>query len=246
MTVSEFYSRQQKGEIAKTTQISHNAYTNYFEEELKKGRDIIVICLSSGLSASFSAAQLVAEKMMKEYPERKIYCIDSISATLAEGVLVYAAVQKKRAGLPVDEVAEWLKANNAKAAHLFTVDELDSLKRGGRISAATAAIGSMLNIKPVLHISGEGKIVSVNKARGRKKSLELLAEMFKKQYDPSFGLPVYIGHGAVPEDAQHLKELVIAGGAVAAGDIRFGQVGPVIGAHSGPSIVGIFFFGDNR
>ena len=246
LSVQEFYSRQQKGENAKTSQITPSTYVGFFEHAAKNGKDVVLICLSSGLSASYGASKVAAEKVMKDYPDRKIYCIDSLSATLGEGLLVCAAARKRQEGLSAAELAAWLEEHRKMIVHCFTVDELETLKRGGRVSAATAAIGSMLNIKPILVINEEGKIVPSTKVRGRKKSLEVIAEMFLRKYQPIEGMPAFIGYGTALEDAKHMKDLLVAGGRVGADDVVLGHVGPVVGAHTGQTIIAVLFFGNAR
>ncbi len=244
ISIAEFYERLIAGEVAKTSQINAEVYRHYFEEELKKGRDVIYISLSSGLSGSVGVAIVTAEKLQAEYPDRKVICVDSLCASAGEGLLTYTAVQKKRQGLTIEQLAAWLEENKKDMAHWVTVDELSYLQRGGRIGTAAAAVGTMLNIKPIIHVNGEGKLVSVNKVRGRKKSLEVLAEALKANRTDGPSDPVFIGYGTAAEDALYLRNLIMEGEGPQ--DVRLMPIGPVIGAHTGPSVIAVFFFGDTK
>ncbi len=244
ISIAEFYDRLVEGEVAKTSQINARVYRQYFEEELKQGRDVIYISLSSGLSGSVGVAIVTAQELREEYPDRKVICVDSLCASAGEGLLTYTAVQKKRQGMTLGQLAAWLEEHKKSMAHWVAVDELSYLQRGGRISTAAAAVGTMLNIKPIIHINGEGKLVSVNKVRGRKKSLEVLAEALKDNRTDGPSDPVFIGYGTAYEDAVYLKELIMEGEGPK--DVRLFAIGPVIGAHTGPSIIAVFFFGDTR
>ena len=239
-----FYEHLDKGEVARTAQVTSTLFYQYFEEEFKKGRDVILISFSSGLSKSFEASLVCAEKMKTDYPDRKLYCIDSLCASGGHGLLVYTAVQKQRQGMTVDELASWLQANATNMAHWVTVDELNTLLRGGRISKTSATVGTMLNIKPIIHIDGEGHLIAVNKVRGRKKSMETLAQMLRENRTDGPDDPVFIGYGKSLEDANYLRDLIMADGGPQ--DVRLLHVGPVIGAHTGPSVVAAFFFGDRK
>ena len=240
----EFYGHLSRGETARTAQVTTNTYYQYFEKELNAGNDIILISFSSGLSKSYEASVLCAEKLKGEFPDRKVYCIDSLCAAGGHGLLVYAAVRKQKLGMPVDELADWVEKNKMNMAHWVTVDELDTLLRGGRVSKTSATVGSLLNIKPIIHVDHEGKLIPVNKVRGRKKSLELMARMCRENADRAPDEVVFLGHGTDIEGANLLRDMIMADGGPQ--DVRLMYIGPVIGAHTGPTVITLFFFGDKR
>jgi len=245
ISIEEFYERMAKGEVARTSQINTNTYAQFFGEELENGRDILLISFSSGLSKSTEFAFACAEKMRADYPERKINVVDSLCASVGEALLVYAAAQKKKEGMTVDELAEWVETNKWLLSHWVTVDDLTYLQRGGRISAASAVVGTVLNIKPIIYVNEEGKLISVNKVRGRKKSLDTLNEMMQERWAGGGRRePVFIGYGTELDDALYLKEQLTAGDGPQ--DVHVYHIGPVIGAHTGPSVVAVFGFGDKR
>ena len=245
ITALEFYEHLAKGDIARTSQINASTYNQYLEVELKKGNDVILISFSSALSKNTEVAMSCTEKLRGEYPDRKIHCIDSLCASLGEALLVYAAAQKKQQGMAIGDLAEWVEANKWHIAHWVTVDDLSYLHRGGRISVTSAAVGTMLNIKPIIYVNDEGKLININKVRGRKKSLDTLVETTREKWiGGGRQEPVFIGYGAVDEDAAYLKDKLMAGDGPK--DVRVSYIGPVIGAHTGPTVVAIFCFGDKR
>ena len=240
----QFYDRMRKGEMVDTSLIDMSTCRDIFEGILRRGNDVLYIGFSSALSGSYNAGAMVAESLRGAYPERRIATIDSLSASMGEGLLVYYAAEQRRDGKSMDEVSDWLIENRLHLCHWFTVDDLFHLKRGGRISAATALVGTMLGVKPVLHVDDEGKLVSAGKARGRRKSLEALVdEMEKTCTDPTEQL-VCISHGDCVEDAQHVERLVRE--RLKVKDVQINYVDPVIGAHSGPGTVALFFLGVRR
>ncbi|MCL1805271.1 MAG: DegV family protein [Clostridiales bacterium] len=245
ITVEEFYERMKKGEVARTSQINTNTYAQFFGEELSKGRDVLLISFSSGLSKSTEYAFACAEKMVAEHPERKIRVVDTLCASLGEALMVYAAAMKQKEGMGIDELADWVETNKWLLAHWVTVDDLSYLQRGGRISAASAVVGTVLNIKPIIFVNDEGKLISVNKVRGRKKSLDTLHETIRERWSGgSREEPVFIGYGTELDDALYLKEQLMAGDGPK--DVHVYHIGPVIGAHTGPSVIAVFSFGDKR
>ncbi|MDR1193121.1 MAG: DegV family protein [Peptococcaceae bacterium] len=244
ISTAEFYRRQMAGEDAHTSQINIAVYQQYFEAEMKAGRDVLYIGFSSALSSSFSAAVNCAERLREAYPERKLFCVDSLCASAGEGLLVYAAAQKKKAGMDIDTLAAWTEREKARSCQWFTVEELSYLHKGGRVSTTVAVVGTMLNIKPILHVSDEGKLVNVSKARGRKKSLDTLAEIVARDRRDEPEGPVFVGCGTKDEDVAYLRERIMA--LAGAKNVWFVPVGPVIGAHTGPTVITAFFFGDKR
>lgn len=240
----DFYANIRSGEDCTTSAVNMEAFASAMEPVLQSGKDVLCIAFSSGLSNTYNAAKLACEELAQKYPERKIYAVDTLCASLGEGLLVYLAVQEKRKGKSIDELRSWLEATKLHLCHWFTVEDLNHLKRGGRISAATALIGTMLNIKPVLHVDDEGHLINVGKSRGRRASLSALVDhMAETAIDPASQV-VFISHGDSQQDADFVAEEVKR---------RFGvkkvvtnYVGPVIGAHSGPGTIALFFLGTHR
>ena len=244
--LKNFYDKMRAGSMTKTQQASIEDTEKIFREILKQGKDILHVAFSSGLSGTANAARLAAENMMEEFPERKVIVIDSLCASLGQGLLVDYALKLQQQGKTMEETAKWLEDHIQNICHLFTVEDLKYLQRGGRISKTTALVGTMIGIKPVLHVDPEGKLVSISKVRGRKQSIQALVnkmeENIGKYRDEK--QPIFISHGDCIEDANYLAELVKE---------RFGydeflinDVGPTIGAHSGPGTLALFFMGETR
>lgn len=242
--LKQFYERLRQGEVAETSLITVRDCQNVFESILKEGKDLLYIGFSSALSGTYNAAAMVARDLREAYPGRKIYAIDSLAASMGQGLLVYHAAEQKLAGKSIEEIRDWLLENKLRLCHWFTVDDLLYLKRGGRISAAAAAIGTILSVKPVMHVDDEGKLVPVSKVRGRRRSLAALVdEMEKTCTDPTEQM-VFISHGDSMEDARYVEKLVRE--RLNVKDVRINYVDPVIGAHSGPGTVALFFLGTKR
>lgn len=244
--LKNFYDKMRAGSMTKTQQASIEDTEKVFREILKEGKDILHIAFSSGLSGTANAARLAAENMMEEFPGRKIIVIDSLCASLGQGLLVDYALKLQRQGKTMEETAKWLEDHIQNICHLFTVEDLKYLQRGGRISKTTALVGTMIGIKPVLHVDPEGKLVSISKVRGRKQSIQALVNKMEENIGKYRGekQPIFISHGDCIEDANYLAELVKE---------RFGydeflinDVGPTIGAHSGPGTLALFFMGETR
>ncbi|MGB8450962.1 MAG: DegV family protein [Anaerocolumna sp.] len=244
MDIHEFYQHLRKGEKAVTSLINTEAFLEFFEAILKEGSDILYIAFSSGLSGTYNSSQLAREELLEQYKDSKIICIDSKAASAGEGLLVYSAVKKKEEGLNIDELSNWLEQNIHKLCHWFTVDDLNHLKRGGRVSAFSAGIGTALNVKPILHVDDEGHLMTREKVRGRKKSLYALLDHMIDTFTPANNPAVFIGHGDSLEDAEFLAQLIRDKFAVK--DIIINPIGPVIGTHSGPGTIALFFFGTGR
>ena len=229
-----------------TSQVNPERVRALFEPYLKEGKDILHIAFSSGLSGTFNSCRIAAQELMEEYPERKIRVVDSLAASLGQGLLVYLAQRRKEEGADFDSVAQWTEEHKKNIVHLFTVDDLNHLYRGGRVSRTTAILGGMLNIKPILHVDDEGKLIPIGKVRGRKKSLlELVTLMdtkigsYAKSCDTNF-----IIHGDCREEAEFLAAKVKEKYHITTELIN--DVGAVIGAHSGPGTMALFFVGDVR
>ena len=243
MPPREFYRRMRGGEIAKTAAVNIESFLSAFEEHLSSGHDILYIGFSSGLSSTYASGRKAAEMLLGKYPGRKIYTVDSLSASAGEGLLVRLACERRDGGATLEECAEYLEGVKRKIAHWFTVDDLVYLNRGGRISSATAFVGNALGIKPILHVNNEGRLVSVSRVRGRKKSLAALAEKYGRTAEHPERGPVYISCADCEEDARALAKMI---GAYGAEVELITSVGPVIGSHAGPGTLALFFIGKER
>ena len=244
MDLHEFYDRMRAGQMSTTTQINCTMYNSYFEPVLKDGKDILYICFSSGLSGTYQAAQIAISDLAEKYPKNKVVCVDSRAATLGEGLLVISAVQKKREGTPLDELAHWVENSSFHVCHWFTVDDLNHLRRGGRISAVSAVAGSALGIKPILHVDNAGCLVPVSKVRGRKNALNDLVNRMEKSCVCPKEQVAFIVHGDCLDDANYVADLIKE--RLHVKDIVINFVGPIIGTHTGPGIVGLIFFGTEK
>ncbi len=242
--IKDFYRQLREGKSAKTSAANYEDLTRTLEEIASQGRDVLYIAFSSGLSSTAGTATLVAGELSEKYPDRKIFVVDSLSASLGYGLLVYLAARQRADGKSIEQVRDFVEENKLHLCHWFTVDDLHHLKRGGRVSAATAAIGTMLSIKPVLHVDDAGHLINVSKARGRKASLAALVEQMEKTAVDPAAQTVFISHGDALEDAQLIAQMVREKMGVQ--DIQMGYIGPVIGAHSGPGTIALFFLGTQR
>ncbi len=232
------------GETASTSAANPENWAAAIEPVLKQGEDVLVLAFSSGLSTTYQSAMIAAADLQEAYPQRKIRVVDTLSASLGQGLLVWYACQKKEEGLSLDELADWCEENRFKLCHWFTVDDLMYLKRGGRISATTALLGTMLNIKPVLHMDDEGHLINVTKVRGRKASIDALAAKVGTLGIPGANDTMFICHGDCIEDAEYLKKRLIE--LYGTKNVMIGYVGAVIGSHSGPGTLAVFFLGEHR
>jgi DegV family protein with EDD domain len=244
LPIHDYYERLRAGEPAQTAAVNVDSFVGAIEPLLRGGKDVLVPAFSSGLSNTCNAARIACEELAKKYPERKVLCVDTLAASLGEGMLIYYAVQEKRAGKSIEEVRGWLEQNRLRQCHWFTVDDLKHLKRGGRISPAVAFIGGMLNFKPVMHMDDAGHLAAVGKARGRKASLDALVDhMEQTAVDPK-EQTVFLSHGDTPEDAEYVASEVKR--RLGVSRVIINDVGPVIGTHSGPGTMALFFFGTHR
>lgn len=241
---SEFYSRIRGGETATTSAVSVGDFEVKMREILAAGKDILYIGFSSALSTTYQSAAIAAEELRGEFPQATIQVVDSLCASQGQGLLVYLCAQQKKAGKSLEEVYTFAEETKLHVCHWFTVDDLNHLKRGGRISAATALFGTMLSIKPVMHVDDAGCLTPVSKARGRKASLlALLEQMEKTAVDPQ-NQTIFITHGDCLEDAQFVANEITKRFGIT--DIHINYVGPVIGNHSGPGTMALFFIGEHR
>jgi len=242
--LSDFYQDMRNGTVFQTSAVNPSECRVIFEEELHSGRDIIHIAFSSGLSISSHSAELAAKDMANEYASRRITVVDSLCASAGQGLLVYLAVQKKKEGADFDTLVRYLSETAPKVCHWFTVDDLKYLKRGGRISAAAAFAATVLNIKPIMHVDDAGHLVGVSKVRGRKQAVKALAEKYQQlAEDPENGV-FFISHGDCMEDALLLEERIRQ--KCGSGSAFLTDIGPVIGSHSGPGTLALFFIGRKR
>jgi len=239
-----FYDKLRNKENIKTSLINVDEFSASFEEILKNGEDILAILISSGISGTYQAAKIAADDLSEKYPERKIIVIDSLSASIGHGLLVYYAAMLEREGKTIDEVAQFVNDNRLKMVHKFTVDDLFFLKRGGRLSGGVAIIGTILQIKPLLHVNDEGKLIAQDKVNGRKKSLNNIFEEFKRNVVDPENQVVAICHGDCIDDAEYLANKIRSECKVK--DIIINYCDPVLGAHAGPGVVALFYFADKR
>lgn len=242
--LKDLFDGLRKGESASTSAINPTGWESAIEPILAAGEDVLVLTFSSGLSATYQSAVIAAEELREKYPQRKILVVDTLCASLGQGLFVWYACKKRDEGLSLEELAAWCEDNRLKLCHWFTVDDLMCLKRGGRISGTTALLGTMLQIKPVLHVDDEGHLVSVAKARGRKASIHALADKMGQTATPNANDTVFICHGDCLEDAEYLGQLVKERYGVK--DVLIYYVGAVIGSHSGPGTLALFFLGEHR
>ena len=240
----EFYKRIRAGKLATTSAVNVGQFQDAMRRVLESGRDIVCVCFSSALSTTYQSAVIAAEDLRAEFPEAEIHVVDSLSASLGQGLLLYLAVEQKRKGLTAAELAKWVEDNRLTVCHWFTVDDLNFLKRGGRVSATTALLGTMLSIKPIMHTPDEGKLVPVSKARGRKAAIAALLDKIEALGIHPEKQTMFICHADCEEDAKAVAQTI---------QDRFGTptvhinyIGPVIGSHTGPNTMGIFFVGTQR
>lgn len=237
-----FYKMLRDGEMATTSAVNVAEYTNMLEPLLQAGKDVLVLAFSSGLSTTYQSSVIAVNELAEQYPDRKIYTVDTLCASLGQGLLVWHAVQEQKKGKSIEEVRDWVEENKLHLCHWFTVDDLHFLKRGGRISAATAVVGTMLSIKPVLHVDDEGHLISMGKARGRGASLTALVDHMEQTVTDVD--TVFISHGDCLADAEKVAADVKK--RFGTKDVVINNVGPVIGAHSGPGTLALFFLGTKR
>ena len=240
--VKAFYDELRTGVTASTSAVNPDGWSIPMEEALKAGQDVLVLAFSSGLSTTYQSAVIAAKELRDIYPNRKIHVVDTLCAALGQGLLVWHACKRRDEGMDIDSLHCWVEEHKLNICHWVTVDDLSHLKRGGRISAATAVVGTMLNIKPIIYVDNDGHLINTAKVRGRKAAMELLAS---KLAETATDLDtVFIAHGDCPEDAAQLEALVKEKHGVK--NVITGYVGPVIGAHTGPGVLVLFFLGTHR
>lgn len=244
ISIKDFYDRMRRGDCAKTAAINADTFQRAFEPFLQLGKDILYVAFSSGLSTTINSAHMAAQELMENYPERKILIVDTLAASAGVGLMVYLAVQKKQEGTSVEKNAAYLRSLTPHNCVWFTVDDLEYLKRGGRVNPAVAFVGGLMGIKPVLQMDDEGHLVKVYTARGRKKAIEALADRYRELAYDDHESPVFISHADCAEDANQLANLLNQRHGVKVELIE--DVGPVIGSHAGPGTLALFFVGKHR
>ena len=244
MDPHEFYELLRHGEMGKTSAVNTQDYVDIMTPILEAGQDVLVLAFSSGLSTTYQSSVIAAEELKEKYPDRKIYTVDTLAASLGQGLLVWYASNMRAEGKSIEEVRDWVEENKNHLAHWFTVNDLHHLKRGGRVSAATALVGTMLSIKPVLHVDNEGHLINMSKARGRAAALKALVDKMEETAIDPANQTIFISHGDSLEDANKVAAMIKE---------RFGAevkvidyVGPVIGCHAGPGVIALFFLGSEK
>ena len=241
--VQAFYAGMRSGEVPTTSAVNPEGWVSVIRPVLDQGQDALVLAFSGGLSTTYQSAVIAATELSEQYPHRQIRVVDTASAALGQGLLVYYACKKRDDGLSLEQLAAWVEENKPHVAHWFTVDDLVYLKRGGRVSTATAVVGTMLQIKPVLHVDDEGRLVSMVKARGRKASMEALVKKFDELGEGFANDIVFICHADCIDDAKKLEQLMLQRGVK---EVYIGNLGAVIGSHAGPGTLALFFLGKHR
>lgn len=241
---AEFYGAMRNGAKSTTAAPNVDQFATAMEEGLSQGKDVLYIGFSSGLSGTFNAGRLAAEEMQEKYPDRKIYAIDTLCAAEGEGLLCWYAAHMRDAGKSIEEVRDWVKANMMKVNHWVTVDDLKYLRAGGRISATTAVVGTMLNIKPIIRMDEAGKLESVGKVRGRKAAIKALLDYAKTRATNPQDQVMFINHAECEDEAVALADMLKT--QLHVKDVVINTLGPVIGSHTGPGLLVVFFLGEHR
>lgn len=239
-----FYQQLRDGANAKTAAMTPGYFAEHAKESLKEGKDILYIGFTSGLSVTYHNGAMMLEELQEKYPERKMLAIDTLCASVGEGLLVHYAALQREAGASMEKIYEGVMAMKDKIHHQVTVDDLFFLQRGGRISAATAIAGSVLGVKPMIHVTEEGKLDTIGKIRGRKSAMKELVNKMKSNADVDRWNYVFISHGDCEEDATRVKEMVEEGFPQA--QVIISDVGPVIGAHTGPGVIALCYLGKTQ
>lgn len=239
-----FYDLLRQGEMGKTSALNAHDYIEIMTPHLDAGQDVLVLGFSSGLSTTYQSSVIAVEELKEKYPDRKIYTVDTLAASLGQGLLVWYASKLRAEGKSIEEVRDWVEEHKLNLAHWFTVDDLNHLKRGGRVSAATALVGTMLSIKPVLHVDDEGHLISMSKVRGRAASLKALVDKMEEDAIDPASQTIFISHGDSEADARKVADMVKDRFGVEVKVIDY--VGPVIGCHAGPGVIALFYLGRKR
>lgn len=244
LSYKDFYNKMREGATPTTSQINAHEFEEEFIKYIKNGDSIIYISLSSNLSGTFNSANIAKNNLMDEYPNANIYLVDSLSVSVGQGLLVAKACEMRDSGIGAEEIVNWLEENKRKVIHSILIDDLNHLKRGGRISGATAAIGGLLNIKPTLFLDDEGKLIQGEKIKGKKKALRFLVNEVREKAVDTENEILYICHGDCLEEAETLRDMILE--EVKFKNVIISYVGNVIGAHAGPGVLAAVFLGSNR
>lgn len=244
LSYKDFYRQMREGSTPTTSQVNAHEFEEEFIKHVKNGDSIICITISSALSGTFNSANIARNNILEEYPEAKIELVDSLSVSMGQGLLVLKACEMKDNGKSIEEIVQWLEDNKRKIIHSILIDDLNHLKRGGRISGATATIGGLLNIKPSAYIDDEGKLVQGEKIKGKKKALKFLANEVKERVINDENEVIYICHGDCLEDAESLRDIILQ--EVKLKDVIINYIGNVVGAHAGPGVLAVVYLGKNR
>ncbi|WP_289128245.1 DegV family protein [uncultured Clostridium sp.] len=244
LSYKDFYNKMREGATPTTSQINAHEFEEEFIKYIKNGDSIIYISLSSSLSGTFNSANIAKNNLMNEYPNANIYLVDSLSVSVGQGLLVAKACEMRDSGIGAEEIVNWLEENKRKVIHSILIDDLNHLKRGGRISGATAAIGGLLNIKPTLFLDDEGKLIQGEKIKGKKKALRFLVNEVREKAVDTENEILYICHGDCLEEAETLRDMILE--EVKFKNVIINYVGNVIGAHAGPGVLAAVFLGSNR
>ena len=244
MSYREFYDRLRQGEMPTTAQVTVNQASAMMEKFLQRGKDILYFAFSSGLSGTYESGMVADRDLSEKYPERKIRVIDSLCASLGQGLMLHKLVKMRDAGKSMDELADWAEANKLHLAHIVTVEDLMHLHRGGRISKASAVMGGMLGIKPMIHMNNEGKLITIGKVRGRKASLEAIVDIMAKAVGNTPNDEFFVCHSDCYEEAEYVAKL--ASKRFGINDYRIHYIGPVIGSHTGPGTIALFMMAEHR
>lgn len=244
MSIPEFYDRMRNGAIAVTAAANVAELTDGMEPHLRQGRDVLFLCFSSALSSTRDACVIAADELREKYPERKIYTVDTLAASAGQGLLVLLAGRRQKSGASIEEVRDFVEDTKLHMAHWFTVDDLTYLKRGGRVSPTAAALGTMLNIKPVLHVDDEGRLIPMEKVRGRKAALSALVKQLRETVIHPEDQTMMISQACCREEAEDLRESILA--EFHPKEVLIVDLGPIIGAHTGPGLMALFFLAEHR
>ncbi len=244
LSAKEFFAKLREGKMSVTSQVNPEEAAELLEPYLKEGKDILHLGFSSGLSGTLNSMKIAGEMLQEKYPEAKIIVIDTLCACLGEALLLYKALQQKEKGMSIDETAQWVEENKLHICHNVTVDDLNHLHRGGRVSRTTAVFGTLVQIKPIIHMDDNGKLQVIGKERGRKKSLNKIVDMAVEQSKGWDNDIIMITHGDCIEDAEYVAKLVRE--KMGIDNILINNIGTVIGSHTGPGVVAVFCMGNKR
>lgn len=244
LSAKEFFQKLREGHMSVTSQINPDEAREMLEPIVKEGKDILHLAFSSGLSGTYNSMRIAAEELSEEYPDAKIVVIDTLCACMGEGLLLHKALQLKEQGKTLDEIAAWVEENRLHICHNVTVDDLNHLHRGGRISKTAAVLGTLVQVKPIIHVDNDGKLQVIGKERGRRKSLNKIVDMSVEQAKGWENDLVMITHGDCLEDAQYVEKRVKEKMGVE--NVLINNIGTVIGSHTGPGVVAVFCMGNKR